>query len=63
MKGYRLSYILGGILIASAFVALFMKNGLLPVKNKTASWALFVGGAVLVIMGWREQNEQSEKKQ
>ncbi|HLG41287.1 MAG TPA: hypothetical protein VI461_16525 [Chitinophagaceae bacterium] len=61
MKGYTRSYILGGILIVAAFITLFIKTGLLPEKNKTASWFLFVGGAVLVVAGWKEQNEKNKK--
>jgi len=57
MKGYVRSYILGAILITAAFVILFVDFKLAPVKNKEASWVLFLGGAVLVLVGWREQNK------
>lgn len=58
MKGYARSYILGSILIAAAFVTLFVPVKALPFRGDIGSWLFFIGGALLVIVGWREQNKK-----
>lgn len=62
MKGYARSYILGTILITGAFLTLFIDFKLAPVKSKDASWVLFLGGAVLVGVGWRAHVKELNKK-
>jgi hypothetical protein len=56
MKGYVTSYIVGSLLIAVAFVFLFVDVRLTPAKTKQASWALFLAGSAFVVVGWIQQN-------
>lgn len=64
MKGYTRSYIMGSIFIVLAFVTLFVDiKGMPSTKDKTGSWVLFLGGAVLVTVGWREQNKKPKDKE
>jgi hypothetical protein len=68
MKGYVRSYILGTILIAAAFITFFVKTDALPLSrdketNRTASWLLFLGGAILIMVGSRERNNAVKDKE
>ena len=66
MKNYVRSYILSGILLTAAFLVFFLDFGITPAiaKNrKEESWVLFVGGMILGLVGWREQNKASGKKE
>ena len=62
MKGYAISYIIGSVFIAAAFATLFFDFKLAPVRSKDASWVLFLGGAALVVVGWRDHNETLNRR-
>ncbi len=57
MKGYTRSYILGSVLVAAAFLTIFFEPEYMPFTSSQASWVLFLGGVVLILVGWREQNK------
>ncbi|MEI9810427.1 MAG: hypothetical protein WDO16_22540 [Bacteroidota bacterium] len=62
MKKYAVSYIIGSVMIAAAFITLFTDFSPGPVKSKNASWILFLGGAAFVIAGSRDYNEGLKKE-
>ena len=61
MRGYRLSFLLGTLLIMAAFVVKYMGMKKSDLMMRDSSYALFIGGAIMVIVGWREYNERQGK--
>lgn len=63
MKPYVRSYLLGSILIAAAFLTLFVDVGLTPGSGRDTNgpWILFIGGLVLALYGSREHRQDLKK--
>jgi hypothetical protein len=53
--GYRLSFLLSGLLIAGAFIAQYNEmTKSKALRNDTMPWILFSGGIILMLIGSRE---------
>jgi hypothetical protein len=83
MRGYKLSYFLGGVLIAAALFTQYnawkhkqepapvIKGGGLPditlkkpvsLVDDLGPWTFFIGGALLVVLGYAEQRKKEQTK-
>lgn len=62
MNAHTRSYVLGGLLMAAAFVTRFTNVEMIPAKGSLGSWTLLIGGSILVLFGWWEQNKAHKKK-
>ncbi len=61
MRGYKLSYLLSGILFISAFVAMFYeKSKSLGFRNDVGAWVFFAGGFILWMVGYAEQRKKEK---
>jgi hypothetical protein len=62
MKRYKLSFLLSGLLLAGAFVAMYLEKTSRNKFTNGASYILLIGGVILAIVGQREYNEQNKSE-
>ena len=62
MRGYKLSYLFSALLLAGAFVAMFYERSKEEVfRNNFGVWALFIGGLIMGLIGYYEQNKKNTR--